>query len=67
MLAPAGAGIDQIGYLKSKFTFSATDWEMSIDLESSKHPRHEGASSYGSFNIYFLAHPPNADMQKNYN
>ena len=60
VLAPGG-GNDQSGFLKSKYTFTATDWEMSIDLEAAEVDHHEGAAAAGSFNLYFLAHSPTSE------
>ena len=39
---------------------------MSVDVEMAKAEHHLNALSYASFNMYFLAHAPEAEMQKNY-
>ena len=67
ILSPPGSGADQSGYLKSRYTFQATDWEMSLDLEAEKsNELHKGQTAGAIFNIYYLAHTPTADLNKSY-
>ena len=66
VLAPAGSGTDQYGFLKQKYTFMSTDWEMNIDFETENAEQYYDTRAGSSLNMYFLAHAPNADRNENW-